>query len=1159
MPYLEKGDLNKRMKAVSSEREQMRARERARMQAEGSKASLRAQNNKSVRNIVERFNLRQALVDQGTIDKLRAAGLRSQNALNIFLVARFLLPFLFLAAATVWVFVLGNLTSKPIAIRILAVIGFAYVGFYAPNVYVSNRMKKRQHSIKRAWPDALDLMLICVESGISVEAAMRRAAEEIGTQSPELAEELVLTTAELSFLQDRRTALENLGNRTQLDIVKSVMQALIQAERYGTPVAQALRVLAQEGRDERMNDAEKKAAALPPKLTVPMILFFLPVLVAVILGPAGIQIGDDARLVRLRLQRHPVFLPRFLLAPELIENGALGGKQPPIRVIGRLRPVDRRQRLFELAGRCLRLAIGCENLAVGGVGNRHLLHHRKRLRCLAGHPEYRRIAKADVAVPGILDISGTGGFLRNRELGCVHPFEGPGRCRGGCVSKPVLGVTSDQIESSALPPELQAWATVAAFKARTGALLPVAGPEGSISKMLFGLGSRPTEAPFLAGHLARALPAGDWVLEADGLDPALAALGFGLGTYNFARYKAADICEARLAMPQGVDRGDIERQLAGVFLARDLINTPTNDMGPIELEAVFRALAGHYGATASSIVGDDLLAQNFPLVHAVGRASASPPRLLEMRWGEKGHPRVTLVGKGVCFDTGGLDIKGAANMALMKKDMGGAANVLGLALMIMDAGLPVDLQVLVPAVENSISDNAFRPGDIYRSRKGITVQIDNTDAEGRLVLADALAYADETSPDLLVDMATLTGAARVALGAELAPFFTDDEALAAKLSAAAQSAADPVWRLPLWMGYDRDLKSRAADITNAPSGGMAGSITAALFLKRFVKATTRWVHLDIYGWSLTDKPHVPVGGEAFAIRALQGRPHREDLFMNLDKRLNAFRQDLADERLRGKIAAARFVAGEPGCVTVPVAPLRPVPDFDKGIDTELLFGESLRVFDRSGGFAWVQADSDGYVGYLAEHMVGPPIQPTHRITAVRTFLYPEPELRRPALTALSMGSLVTVTGEAETRGTRYVLLGTGGAVIASHCSPLDQRITGDYVDIAARFLETPYLWGGRSGFGIDCSGLVQLAMMMAGRSAPRDSDMQAGFGEAITKQDLRRGDLVFWKGHVGLMENSETLLHANGHTMTVARENLDAAIQRIGWLYDQPTGYRRIV
>jgi len=281
------------MKAVSTEREQIRARERARLNADtGGKATLRSQNNRSVRQIVERFNLRKALVDDNTMNKLRAAGLRSENALNTFLVARFLLPFLFLALAIFWMFGLGSLADKGLPIRIFIVIGIAYIGFYAPNIYISNRMGKRQHSIKRAWPDALDMMLICVESGISIEAAMRRVSEELGEQSPALAEEMVLTTAELSFLPDRRVALDNLAARTQIELVRSVTQALIQADRYGTPVATALRVLAQEGRDERMNEAEKKAAALPPKLTVPMILFFLPVLIAVILGPAGIQVAD---------------------------------------------------------------------------------------------------------------------------------------------------------------------------------------------------------------------------------------------------------------------------------------------------------------------------------------------------------------------------------------------------------------------------------------------------------------------------------------------------------------------------------------------------------------------------------------------------------------------------------------------------------------------------------------------------------------------------------------------------------------------------------------------------------------------------------------------------------------------------------------------------
>ncbi|MCA1490046.1 type II secretion system F family protein [Ensifer sp. NBAIM29] len=294
VPFLERGDLAKRMKAVATEREQIRARERSRLNAEASssRASLRSQQNTSVRQIVERLNLRTALVDENTVNRLKTAGYRSQNALNTFLFARFCLPFLFLVAAVVYIFVLGNFAEKPTMMRLLFTIGFGYLGFYAPNIFIANAISKRQHSIRRAWPDALDLLLICVESGVSMEIALRRVADEIAAQSQQLAEELVLTTAELSFLPDRRVALENLGMRTGLEEVKSVMQALIQADRYGTPIAQALRVLAQESRDQRMTAAEKKAAALPPKLTVPMILFFLPVLVAVILGPAGIQVAD---------------------------------------------------------------------------------------------------------------------------------------------------------------------------------------------------------------------------------------------------------------------------------------------------------------------------------------------------------------------------------------------------------------------------------------------------------------------------------------------------------------------------------------------------------------------------------------------------------------------------------------------------------------------------------------------------------------------------------------------------------------------------------------------------------------------------------------------------------------------------------------------------
>ncbi|MCB5201610.1 NlpC/P60 family protein [Neorhizobium sp. T786] len=278
----------------------------------------------------------------------------------------------------------------------------------------------------------------------------------------------------------------------------------------------------------------------------------------------------------------------------------------------------------------------------------------------------------------------------------------------------------------------------------------------------------------------------------------------------------------------------------------------------------------------------------------------------------------------------------------------------------------------------------------------------------------------------------------------------------------------------------------------------------------------------------------------------------------LDRRLHAHRPDLADQRLEGRIAAERFVTGEPANIALPVAALRAEPDMDRGIDTELLFGESVRVFERANGWAWVQADLDGYVGYLPEDQLGAPENVTHVIRAPRTFVYPSPELRRPAVAALSMGSRIRAVGEAETRGTRYLTMADGSAVIAGHCLPVGEAIGEDYVAVAARFLETPYLWGGRSGFGIDCSALVQLSLMMVGRTFPRDSDMQSAMGTEISREELQRGDLVFWKGHVGLMEDQEMLLHANGHTMTVARENFEAAVQRIGWLYSQPTGYRRL-
>jgi leucyl aminopeptidase len=451
----------------------------------------------------------------------------------------------------------------------------------------------------------------------------------------------------------------------------------------------------------------------------------------------------------------------------------------------------------------------------------------------------------------------------------MHPAFLP---RGTAPTVPVTFITaSTWIEHRArLDARERAFAEAAGFEPKPGRHLLLPAPDGGVAGVLFGL--EPAEDthkdPFRPGALCGLLPAGDYRFANAPHDSRLAAIAFALGTYRFARYRKTDARDIRLEVPAGIDGEDVSRIVEGVFLARDLINTPANDMGPPELEAAARSLAARHNATLRAIVGDRLVEENFPLVHAVGRAAERPPRLIDLTWGDPDHPKVTLIGKGVCFDTGGLDIKSDSGMLNMKKDMGGAACILALAHMLMARGSKLRLRVLVPAVENAISGASFRPRDIYRSRKGATVEIGNTDAEGRLILADALALADEESPDLIVDMATLTGAARVALGTEVVPFYTDDEKLAADLAGCAQAENDPLWRLPLWQPYDQLLDSKVADVNNVSSGGFAGSITAALFLRRFVTAAKAWLHCDIYAWNQTSRPGRPEGGECQAARAL---------------------------------------------------------------------------------------------------------------------------------------------------------------------------------------------------------------------------------------------------------------------------------------------------
>jgi leucyl aminopeptidase len=417
---------------------------------------------------------------------------------------------------------------------------------------------------------------------------------------------------------------------------------------------------------------------------------------------------------------------------------------------------------------------------------------------------------------------------------------------------------------AAQPESRRAWLVSSGFKGKAGSATLVPGDDGGAEAVVV-LSDPPS--PWDIAELRAVVTTGTWRLVGE-VDAADAALGWALAAYRFDRYKSESNGAPTLALTStpATERARILAE--SFYLARDLVNLPANDLGPEELTGAVEEVGGEQGASVRIVVGDALLAEGYPLVHAVGRASARAPRLADLRWGDPAAPRLTLVGKGVCFDSGGLDIKPASGMAAMKKDMGGAALMLALARAVMRLGLPLCLRLLVPAVENAVGSRAFRPGDVLRSRKGLSVEIGNTDAEGRLILADALADADTERPALLLDAATLTGAARVALGPDVPALFTPDDALATELLGYAERLRDPVWRLPLHAAYRRWLESPVADINNAGSKPLAGAITAALFLKEFVTETRAWAHLDIYAMNDEARPGRPRGGEASALRPL---------------------------------------------------------------------------------------------------------------------------------------------------------------------------------------------------------------------------------------------------------------------------------------------------
>lgn len=413
---------------------------------------------------------------------------------------------------------------------------------------------------------------------------------------------------------------------------------------------------------------------------------------------------------------------------------------------------------------------------------------------------------------------------------------------------------------------VQAWLTSTQFKNSPGSYSLIADETGKVEFVLCCVTDK--NHFWKVGSLATVLPEGLYHFDVSDEEYTHFAMAWGLGAYQFTRYKKPSRPPAKLVLGKNHSCALIQNLVESIYLVRDLINTPTDNMGPSELAQAAEALAKNYKAQFSQITGDDLLKQNYPSIHTVGRASDDAPRLLDLRWGNSKHPKVTLVGKGVCFDTGGLDIKPASAMLLMKKDMGGAAHVLGLARMIMAAQLPICLRVLIPAVENAISGNAYRPGDVIRSRKGITIEVGNTDAEGRVVLADALTEAVSDEPELIIDIATLTGAARVALGTELPAMFSNQNALAAQLMEHGDRILDPVWRMPLFPAYRELINSQIADINNNTADSYAGAITAALFLKEFVPDSIPWLHFDLMAWNVKSKPGRPIGGEAMALRAI---------------------------------------------------------------------------------------------------------------------------------------------------------------------------------------------------------------------------------------------------------------------------------------------------
>ncbi len=576
-----------------------------------------------------------------------------------------------------------------------------------------------------------------------------------------------------------------------------------------------------------------------------------------------------------------------------------------------------------------------------------------------------------------------------------------------------LVATKDDASLKDLTAAQRAWMEARSWQPKAGSVLLLSDENGAIAGALLGTGGEDwaTQSPLLPGALPGALPTGDYRFVGKLPDPELATLAWLAGCYRFGRYKSeANGKPKRLVLPEGVDRARVLALAEALYLGRDLINTPANDLGPAELEAAARELATEHGAEVKVTEGSSLLSDNFPMIHAVGRASDRAPRLIDLHWGSAHAPKVTIVGKGICFDTGGLDIKPGSAMALMKKDMGGAATALTLAHLIMSRKLPVRLRVLIPAADNSIAGNAFRPGDVLESRNGMTVEIGNTDAEGRLVLADALSLADEEAPDYLITIATLTGAARVALGPDLPPLFSDDEDLAAGLLAIELQrrrsvVAAAVLGALRQAAQEQHRRCEPHRRRRPCRLGDGGAVPQALRHQGQALRPSRHLRLGAArAAGATARRRAP--SRARPVRLFRERARAVINGVLPDPRRHAYREDLAAASLRDHVKAPRYVTGEERQLVVPVLPLRRQPRFDATLDTEALFGETLTLLEEREGWAWVQLARDGYVGYMPSEGLSAAVRtPTHKVAALRTYVYPEPDFKRPPLALLSMNAL----------------------------------------------------------------------------------------------------------------------------------------------------------